>query len=61
MDERVVPLTIELHPPGVRAKSCCEPKFNEITFYLNFFLILAIIIPEILSECAIKMCTHMHE
>ena len=37
MDERVVPLAIELHPPGVRTKSCCEPKFNEITFYVKMF------------------------
>ena len=37
MDERVVPLAIELHPLGVQAKSCCEPKFNEITFYVKIF------------------------
>ena len=61
MDERVVPLTIELHPPGVRTKSCCEPKFNEITFYVKIFLILSKIIPEMLSECTIKMFAHMNE
>ena len=37
MDERVVPLTIELHPLGARTKSCCEPKFNEITFNVKIF------------------------
>ena len=58
MDERFVPLTIKLHPPGAQTKSGYEPKFDEITFYVKKFLILAITIPEMPS---VKMCTHMNE